>query len=151
MPIMLYFAYASNMWSAQMKERCPQSCFYSKAILHDYALCFPRTCEGRWGKGGVAGVCKAAGDRVEGVLYEVTEKDIAALDQFEGVEDGDYYREAVNVIDALGNDLEAWIYFANAQGEADFKPSVTYIDTLIKGASGYGLSESYLRRLKSYK
>ena len=66
----LYFAYGSNMWSAQMEKRCSQSKKVGVACLLDY----------RWiiSKRGYANVVESMNDYVEGVLFEISATDEAS-------------------------------------------------------------------------
>jgi len=79
---MLYFAYGSNLDPAQMRERCPESTVVGLASLADYRISFPRY-SNRWG-GGTASIQLAHGETAWGVLYELTDEDLAKLDGFEG-------------------------------------------------------------------
>jgi gamma-glutamylcyclotransferase (GGCT)/AIG2-like uncharacterized protein YtfP len=79
---MLYFAYGSNMDAEQMKSRCPGHRVVGLAELRDHRLTFPLTSHS-WG-GGVASVSVAHGESVWGVVYDLTDADVAELDRYEG-------------------------------------------------------------------
>ena len=79
---MLYFAYGSNLDLDQMRERLPDVRVVGLALLRDHRLTFPLYSQ-RW-SGGAAGVAHEHGATVWGVLYELSEADIAALDVYEG-------------------------------------------------------------------
>ncbi len=72
---MLYFAYGMNMDPEGMERRCPDAKAVGTATLKGYALRF---------RGGLANVEPVEGREVQGVLWEVSEKDLKALDRFEG-------------------------------------------------------------------
>lgn len=69
---MLYFAYGSNMWREQMRERCPDHECLGVAVLKDHALCFPRSSPIRLC--GVAGIAASPGAEVWGVVYRLSER-----------------------------------------------------------------------------
>lgn len=78
---MHYFAYGSNLDPVQMRRRCPRSTPLGRATLRQHRLVFPRPCA-HWG-GGVAGIEPHEPSNVEGVLYHLTDADLAALDACE--------------------------------------------------------------------
>lgn len=144
----LYFAYGSNINMKQMKERCPSASFFSKAILRNYRLDFPRRSE-RWG-GGVAGIIIDDSNFVEGVIYELTFDDLQKLDSFEGVKENRYKKKEVSVEIQDGRLIKVWAYFANTQDGWPFAPSRKYIETIIEGAKEHDLSERLIKHLQSY-
>ncbi|MFQ5929274.1 MAG: gamma-glutamylcyclotransferase family protein [Nitrospiraceae bacterium] len=144
-----YFAYGSNLLKKQMEARCPSVRFIGTGEVPGYELCFPRASD-RW-NGGVAGLRRDPGGKVEGALYELTESDLARLDHVEGVAEGEYRRERAKVILKDKSEVEAWIYFANVQGEGSFKPSEEYINVMIRGAQDCGLSPEVVAGLQKIK
>ena len=78
----LYFAYGSNLDDDQMHARCAGARLVGRAVLPNYALAFGGFSH-RWG-GAVASVVRSKGARVEGLLYELGDVDLRALDRFEG-------------------------------------------------------------------
>lgn len=78
----LYFAYGSNLDDDQMRVRCAGARIVGRAVLPNHALAFGGFSH-RWG-GAVASVVRAKGARVEGLLYELGDVDLRALDRFEG-------------------------------------------------------------------
>jgi len=79
---MLYFAYGSNMNWQQMQERCPSARFFGVALLPDHKLAFTRKSIKRGC--GVADAVPTQGQKVWGVVYEVTDRDVIKLDKSEG-------------------------------------------------------------------
>ena len=77
-----YFAYGSNVHLKQMKRRCPNSKYIGRARLANY----------RWqiNERGYANVTEAEGHWVDGLVYEIDEKDEARLDINEGVSKNAY-------------------------------------------------------------
>ena len=145
---MLYFAYGSNLCTRQMSERCGSWRLLTRAALPGFRLSFPRRSEERDG-GGVAGVTADAGAAVQGVVYELSEEDLAKIDDFEGVPE-DYTRERVRVRAPESGELEVWTYFAVPQAEGPFAPSRAYLDSIIEGAREHGLPAPYVAALEAH-
>lgn len=142
----LYFAYGSNMSAQQMVSRCPSARFVDVAVLKNWELIFPRRSR-RWG-GGAAGIAEAPGKCVEGVVFDITDEDLALMDGFEGVDTGCYWRDRVFVALRQGGEAEVAVYFAVPQPGGPFPPHAGYLGTLITGAKEHGLSESYITWLE---
>lgn len=85
---MKYFAYGSNMDKTQMLNRYPSFRILGKARLNGFKLDFTRR-SSLW-KGGVADIVKDLNNHVWGLLYELTEKDLNSLDDYEACPK--YYR-----------------------------------------------------------
>lgn len=139
---MLYFAYGSNMDPDQMAVRCPGAAAQGPARLPDHGLAFARESL-LWG-GGVATVEPAPGEEVWGVLWEIGEDDEAALDRYEGVDHGAYYKAVVGV-DAGEARETALIYVCSSKRWK--RPSARYLAGLIRGARAHGLPDGYVGRL----
>ena len=131
----LYFAYGSNMANAQMAQRCPQSKKIGVARLPGY----------RWiisGRG-YATVVQAPQDEVEGVLFEISPSDEAALDRFEGVAAGSYAKAELRVW--LGQqDKVALAYVDPVTDEG--APRKEYVQRINAGLADAGLSPEYVVR-----
>ena len=76
----LYFAYGSNLNLEQMAKRCPNARPAGNAVLENYALVFRE----RSGGGGVATVIPCQGQKVHGVMWELTPGCEKSLDRCEG-------------------------------------------------------------------
>ena len=148
----LTFAYGSNMDFGQMRERCPSAQFVCIATLKDYHLGFPR--KNKLGHG-VAGALPASRVFIWGVVYEITEYDLAVLDVKEGyrpsraAEDNSYNRRAGTVFP--GGDetkpLNVEIYFAVPQENPPL-PNQTYKDLIVNGARHWNLPADYIAELE---
>jgi gamma-glutamylcyclotransferase len=112
----LYFAYGSNLDGDQMRSRCPSARLVGRAVLANHALTFGGFSH-HWG-GAVASVLHVPGARVEGLLYQIDEDDVRALDRFEGHPFA-YERVAKVVVDERGRRRRAALY---RQPEDDFEP-----------------------------
>ena len=145
----LYFAYGSNLCPQQMQKRCADARFVTIAALKDHRLCFPRISR-TWGGGGVAGILAHAGATCFGVVYELTEDDLAAMDGYEG-HPHDYFRAEINVAPPEGESFACWSYFANPQEGAPFLPVAAYLERMVSGAEAHGLPQEYIDALKAQK
>ena len=149
---MLYFAYGSNMSRAQMRERCPDHECLGTAVLKEHALCFPRHSPIR--NCGVAGLAEAPGAEVWGVVYQLHDEDLAALDKREGYDPAKpfhvnrYNRQTVRVL-MDGDLVDCLTYFARPE-PGEHVPSVEYLATILEGAEENGLPADYVARLRFF-
>lgn len=151
---MLYFAYGSNLNVAQMQHRCPGHVVVGMGALRDHRLAFPITSHD-WG-GGVASVVPSHGAVVWGMVYELTDEHLAALDGFEGYQGPDdqhnlYDRHAVFVDLTRPDDgsiprrVRAACYFARPSNPAP--PSRRYLEAILAGARHHRLPDEYVAAL----
>ena len=151
---MFYFSYGSNLDPDQMRERCPAFRVAGLAALHDYQLVFPLYSY-RW-DGGVASVQLHHGDTVWGVVYELTDEDLAALDGFEGYRGSgnqhNLYERQVVMVDLTRPDdgsvprrVRAVTYFPRRSNPSP--PTRRYLDTILRGARQHRLPEEYVEKL----
>ncbi len=138
-----YFAYASNMSSAQMKQRAGDWAEEKLARLEGYELNFDKISRGGTGTGNMV---RAEGKTVWGVLYRLTEQQLRALDRFESVPEH-YRRIEVNVLDEQGNRLPAQVYVARKVRKG-LKPDRVYLQRILQGAEEHNLPADYLERLR---
>jgi len=148
---MLYFAFGSNLNPGQMAQRCPGHRVVGLAVLRDHRLAFPLT-SSDWG-GGVAGVQVAHGSEVWGVVYDLTDEHVAALDRYEGfVGPGNqhnlYERERVWVDLTRADDgsiprrVRAEYYVPRVTNPSP--PSRRYLDAILEGARQHQLPDEYV-------
>ncbi|QDU71966.1 gamma-glutamylcyclotransferase family protein [Mucisphaera calidilacus] len=143
---MLYFAYGSNLDPQQMDDRCPGFHVHARGCVRDYELTFPRFCEG-WA-GGVASIAPAEGRDVWGVLYELTQDHLDALDGYESIDEGHYWRDVIGVELDTEQTLEAITYFAHPEAGGPMPPSRQYLDAILRGARYHRLPERYVALLE---
>lgn len=137
---MKYFAYGSNMNQEQMKSRCPDSKLIGLTFLSDYKIAFTifskiRNC-------GCADIIKSSGDKVWGLLYEISESDLANLDKAEG-HPKHYKRFQVEVSNKNGEVCTAESYEVVTKKGDFLKPSKHYIGLMIDAASRFGFPNDY--------
>lgn len=160
---MWYFAYGSNLNTRAVAEWCrhhamrpPTQKGGRPAVLDNYRLGFPIYSE-YWG-GGIADIVYDPGKYVQGVLFELTEADMAVLDRkvgrkldASGREVGTYKRIEVKVA-PLGRaePLMAVTYQGTNVDRFHIAPTQHYIDLVIQGAYCYGLSLMWISYLQSF-
>ena len=139
-----YFAYASNMLRAQIKQRVGGAKEEKCARLDDYELNFDKVA--RAGTG-AANITIVPGKVVWGVLYRLSEQQMKVLDRFEGVP-AHYRRSEVNVIDTEGNKIAAQVYLARKVRKG-LKPDRLYLQRIVQGAEEHNLPSEYVVQLRS--
>ncbi|WP_118915626.1 poly-gamma-glutamate hydrolase family protein [Mycobacterium shigaense] len=132
-----YFAYGSNLCVQQMALRCPDAADPRPAILsdHDWLI----------NERGVATVEPQAGNEVHGVVWQVSDHDLATLDSAEGVPVR--YRRARLTVRTEDGPAPAWVYIDHRVTPGPPRPG--YLPKIINGAIHHGLPHrwvEYLRR-----
>jgi gamma-glutamylcyclotransferase len=133
----LYFAFGSNLSEVQMRRRCPGAVLLGPASLHGQRLAFAGFSL-RWG-GAVATLLPARGGRVHGLLYRVSDRDLARLDRFEGAPDV-YTRRERRVFDGARAPRVAHVYELAGEPAPLGEPSSNYILTLLRAYRQHGLA-----------
>lgn len=130
-----YFAYGSNLWKEQMRERCPQYRTISNGVLRGY----------RWiiTARGFANIVKSVHDEVHGIIYAISESDEEKLDKCEGVDSGLYYKETI-LVDAPKQKIKCLVYIDPIEEEGGPKPE--YIKRINAGINDAKLSVEYVNR-----
>ena len=140
----LYAAYGSNMDPAQMARRCPHSPRAGTGWLNGWRLTFGGEDLG-W-DGALATVAEDQDSRVFVVLYEVSDRDEEALDQWDGATLGYYSKLRVRVA-TIDGDALAWLYVLN-----DYEgglPSASYIGIMANAAEAAGAPDEYVAELRA--
>ncbi len=138
-----YFAYGSNLNRSQMQDRCPGSRIFRSGCLEGYRIDFTRFSSG-W-SGGVADVVKSEGAEVWGVVYEITDLDLAELDKYESHPDA--YKRFQTTIRTGDEEMEGvWTY--RVREKAGFiPPSQRYLDILKRACMEYEFPDWYCQWL----
>ena len=133
-----YFAYGSNLCVEQMALRCPDAVDPRPAILsdHDWLI----------NERGVATVEPFAGTQVHGVLWQLSDHDLAVLDSAEGVPVR-YRRDRlpVHIDDGLA---PAWVYIDHRVTPGPPRPG--YLPKIINGALHQGLPQRWVDFLRRW-
>ena len=139
----LYFAYGSNLDDDQMQARCASARVVARAVLPNHALTFGGFSH-RWG-GAVASVVRARGARVEGLLYEIDDGDLRALDRFEG-HPFSYERVQKLVLDEHGRRRRVTTYLQPEDGFEAWAPPQGYFGVLWRAYGRLGFDFESLAR-----
>ena len=139
----IYAAYGSNMDPAQMAERCPHSPMRGSGWLEGWRLAFGGEDIG-W-EGAMATVVEESGQRVFVVLYDLSDPDEQALDQWDGVSLG-FYRKAKVRVETTDGDVLAWLYVLNAYEGG--LPAARYLGIMADAAESVGAPADYVKTLR---
>ncbi len=99
--MLYYFAYGSNLWLNQMRERCPGCRDAGMGVLNDFRWIISRR--------GYATVVPSSGDVVHGRVFELSAEDEHNLDHCEKVDEGMYLKYHLP-IRLAGNTLICLVY-----------------------------------------
>jgi cation transport regulator ChaC len=145
----LYFAYGSNMDSAQMRQSCPGAQLaYASARLDGYEFDFRRRSL-RW-QAGVADIVKQAHASVFGCLWRLPDDEIPALDKREGVNaNPPAYRRLTVTVTAEAKPHTALTYAVVNKSPSPIAPSSDYARLVIQSAHTHALPPDYLASLQA--
>lgn len=131
----VYFAYGSNLCVRQMAQRCPDAGNPQPAVLgnHDWLI----------NQRGVATVEPFAGTKVHGVIWRLSDHDLARLDSAEGVPRR-YRRERLPVHTEDGPS-HAWVYIDHRVTPGTPRPG--YLERIIDGAVHHRLPARWIEFL----
>jgi hypothetical protein len=148
-----YFAYGQHMDPIHLRHLRIPVRFCVSAFLQNYRLVFNVLEDEffRFEKRGLANIIPEAGNRVEGVLYEISEEDFVKLDNDVGVPELKYYRKLVSAYDPNGTSYSAMTYAGwpdvTARG---LLPSGAYLRKIVDAASRNGMSNEFCHWLESH-
>ena len=114
---MMYFAYGANLDKIPMCQRCPGAALVGQATLPDYRLVAMRE--------GWLSVAPENDNCVHGLLWQLQPTDWPPLDTYEGLEDGLYSRNLLQVhpTELVSADpVEATVYIGNNSGPGCLRP-----------------------------
>jgi len=142
-----YFAYGRNVSIEKLIERIGRTpSLTCRAILPGYELRFNKV-PGPKENAGYANIIPAAEKWVEGLLYMLTEQDLARLDKHEGVPR--HYRRGEVMVWNIeqGRWVNAITYIA-VETDDSLKPPREYLMEIIGAAEIAGLSPEWISSLK---
>jgi len=133
-----YFAYGSNLCVRQMARRCPGAVNPRPAMLtdHDWLI----------NQRGVATVEPFDGSEVHGVVWQVTDHDLATLDSAEGVPVR--YRRDRLVVHTDEGPAEAWVYIDHRVDPGPPRPG--YLERIVDGALHHDLPFRWIEFLRRW-
>jgi gamma-glutamylcyclotransferase (GGCT)/AIG2-like uncharacterized protein YtfP len=135
----MYFAYGSNMSISQMARRCPSAACHGNASLpgHDFLI----NCRG------FGTIVPDPQSTVHGLLWTLSDPDIASLDEYEGIAVGHYRKERL-AVSFSGETIVAMVYIATDPNPGIPEPA--YIELIVEAATACGFSADYLGRLAKW-
>lgn len=133
-----YFAYGSNLCVRQMALRCPGASNPRRAVLadHDWLI----------NQRGVATVEPFDGTQVHGVVWQVSDHDLDALDSAEGVPER-YSRNRL-IVQTDDGPSDAWVYIDHRVNPGPPRPG--YLERIIDGAEHHGLPQRWIDFLRRW-
>jgi len=135
----LYFAYGSNMHRAAMLARCPRARAIGPAMLEGHRFFV--------GIDGWGSVTPSLGDRVHGVLWRLTPRDLAALHSYELLHKGLYDVRHLPV--RIGaRRARAMLYLLRRRKPGRPKPG--YAEMCAAAARSWELPEHYVRSVERW-
>ena len=141
---MYYFAYGSNLSSNFIRDYTPGAAFVMKADLPNYKVEFRHYSENM--HGGISSIIETPGTLVKGVIYDVPESELEALDVLESVPEGVYRRDRYIVLGEDDQWHRADLYRVSTP-TGPYTPSTSYVDFMIEGAREHGLDADYIEQL----
>jgi hypothetical protein len=142
--VTLYAAYGSNMDPIRMLERAPHSPARGTGWLMGWRLTFGGEDLG-W-EGALATVVEDPDGQVFLALYDLTDADEDALDDWEGSDLGLYTKIRVRVA-TLEGDVTAWLYVLDAYEGG--LPSARYLGLMADAAEAAGAPDDYVADLRA--
>lgn len=138
-----YFAYGSNLYKPQMRNRIGAWKTSRQATLKRWKLIFNRPSR-RW-KGKTANIytTNKDDDVVYGAIYQITQQQLSILSGYEGENPGGYIE-----VTSLGDIIQAKTYIF--RWGYDDRPPKLYLDRLLLGLKQHGYDEeviNYVRKI----
>ena len=140
---MYYFAYGSNMSFDHMRKICG---WHFSAVGQATLENFVPGVDFR----GYINIKEHKGGKVLGVLYNIDEKGLEALDEFEGVPDV-FKRIEVEVLDESQEKYLAWVYLQSQEQFGGDYIREEYLNRVILGARENHLPEDWIEYLESFR
>ncbi|KAH6941520.1 hypothetical protein HPB50_019251 [Hyalomma asiaticum] len=138
----LYFAYASNMWSRRIHICNPTAKYFDIGELEGYHIDFFDYFES-W-RGASAALQKSAGRITHGVIWTIQKEDIHKLDQ----QESDYEGVDVTVKLSSGEEVVCRTYvYGHTKAGNKSVPSLFYKAVIVAGAIEHKLPETYVQEL----
>ena len=142
MPKRYYLAYGSNLNVAQMRWRCPEARVVGRAELKDWELLFRGSRTGSY-----LTIEPRAGASVPVAVWEVSARDEAALDRYEGFPAFYYKREMrisyEGIRSGLNRTADAFVYIMHEDRPLGV-PSIAYMRTCLEGYDAFGFDRNVL-------
>jgi len=143
-----YFAYGSNMLTERLRARCNSVTTRCLASADEYRLAFSKKSRDGSGK---ATIRPDEAFRVYGVVFDLNETELLALDEAEGAGSGYDRVENFKVhADGLNGALDVVTYIASpGYTDPEFKPYDWYLKLVVAGARQHGLPPQYVDEIEA--
>jgi len=139
--VTLNFAYGSNMSRPDMRARCPGATALGTATLAGWRFVI--------NPDGYGSIAPRPGGVVYGVLWELTARDLAALNAYESLDSG-LYRRRVLAVRWNRRRAAALTYLARARARARGRPRPGYQEIIVAAARDWGLPGRYIEVLEQW-
>jgi len=141
--LMYYFAYGTNMNYEHMRRIAGRHfTVLGVATLPDYEFGIDQR--------GYNNSRPKKGSKVWGVLYEVDDECIAALDNYEGYPEV-FGRIEVTVTDFAGSQKKAWMYLQPSEAFGGTKAKEEHIKRILAGAEENHLPQEWIKFLETFR
>ena len=143
--VTLYAAYGPSLNPRYMAQRAPMSPVLSSGWLRGWRLTFAGQDLG-W-DGAIATVVEDATSQVFVMVYDVPSFDERALDEWEGLDSGLWYKIRVR-IETMNGTETCWLYALN-----DYEggmPSAHYLSVIADAAEAAGAPDDYVHSLRRH-
>lgn len=137
--VILHFAYGSNMSRAVMRKRAPLAKAIGVATLANHSF--------RITADGYASVTPRRGDKVYGVLWRLTPRDLVTLAAWENLAGG-LYRAKTLAVRYAGRQSRALVYLARPCPTGRAK--IGYMELVIAAALEWRLPQLYIDALRGF-
>jgi hypothetical protein len=137
--VISHFAYGSNMSRPLMQRRCPGARAIGSAILRGWR--FVVTVDG------YATIVPHPGDAVYGALWQLTPRDVAALNAYESLDSGLYTRRMLPVRYER-RQVRGLVYVGRRRGQG--RPRPGYMALVEDAARDWQLPEGYIESLRRW-
>jgi len=149
---MYLMIYCEWLDSDLVKKSLPDANIIGKATLKDHKVAFSSFTEDVSDEM-MYGGCHleaAPGKILYGILYEITDDELAKLDKLTRVEQGRYIKKYLTVLDESGKSYDAMAHsIKNPKGKS--RPTKDYMDHMIKGAREHSFPPSYIDLLEKLR
>ncbi len=145
---MKFFIYADNLNPTQLKRRAPEHKFLYNAYLQDHSIQFCRW-SSQW-RCGLASIAPSQGERVWGVVLDITEEDLKELDKFEDdLPEGAFRHLEVNVVKE--DDQKELVLTHSAHAIGKFKAKDHYLDWILTGVRHWKLPDECIEMWQMFR
>ena len=139
---MYYFAYCSSMNFHQMRRLCGwHFTMLGMAVLPDFEFGLDLR--------GYANCRPKKDAKVYGILYNIDEHCLTALDEYEGAPEV-FNRTEVAIQDKDGTERKAWVYLEKPQEFGGTQVNETHFKMIVAGAMAGHLPKEWINFLQSF-